>query len=255
MSGLWKRWVGLLVFVAVLGTAFVNLGEWQLRRLEERRTGNETIAEHEKAGPKPYGEVFTKPITDADQWQKVTAKGTFDAAHQLQVRYRSNAGRVGSEALTPLRTTSGQILLVSRGFLVRQGMAEADPSALPPPPVGEVTIVGYVRRNENGNANALTPAEGAVRLVNSESIATWLGAPVLNGYITAISVTPGQSGDLVPIQPPELTEGPHFWYSVQWFMFLAMAVTGLVWFIRGDILKLRKDRSTKEAGDGPGAEG
>lgn len=254
MRRLWLRWVGLLVFVVVLGTAFFTLGEWQLRRLDERRAGNDIIAAHEEQPSRPYGEVFNHPITDADQWQRVTVTGTFDAAHQLQVRYRSNAGRVGSEVLTPLRTTSGEILLVSRGFLVRQGMAEAPPSALPPPPAGEATVTGYVRRNENGNAAAVTPAEGAVRLVNSESIAAWLGTPVLNGYVTALTVTPAQSGDLLPIQPPDLNEGPHFWYSVQWFMFLAMAVVGLFWFIRSDIVKLRQQR-VKEAVDGSPVEG
>ncbi len=254
MRQLWLRWLGLLVFVAVLGTAFVNLGEWQLRRLDERRAGNDVIVGHEGQAPRPYGEVFTRPITDADQWQRVTVTGTFDAAHQLQVRYRSNAGRVGSEVLTPLKTTAGETLLISRGFLVRQGMAEPPPSAMPAPPSGSVTVVGYVRRNENGNVAALAPAEGAVRLINSTSIEAWLGTPVLNGYVAATSVEPAQSGELLPIQPPDISEGPHFWYSVQWFMFCAMAVTGLFWFIRGDIIKLRAERK-KEAEDGSRAEG
>ncbi len=254
MRRLWLRWLGLLLFVAVLGTAFANLGEWQLRRLDERRSGNEIQVQHEGQPPRPYGEVFTAPITDADQWQRITATGTFDAAHQLQVRYRSNAGKVGSEVLTPLRTSAGEVLLISRGFLVRSGMAELPPSAMPPPPTGSVTVIGYVRRNENGNAAAVTPAEGAVRLVNSESISAWLGEPVVNGYVSAISVQPSQGGDLQPIQPPDITEGPHFWYSVQWFMFLAMALTGLVWFIRGDIMKLRAQR-TRETQDGRGTDG
>ena len=47
----------------------------------------------------------------------------------------------------------------------------------------------------------------------------------------------------MPIRPPELSEGPHFWYAVQWFMFLSMAVTGLVVFIRGDIVKRRRERA------------
>jgi cytochrome oxidase assembly protein ShyY1 len=231
-----------LAFVIVIGVAFVNLGEWQLRRLDERRTGNDIVAAHEAQPPRPYRDVFGRVITDADQWQRVIVTGTFDGAHQLQVRYRSNAGRVGSEVLTPLRTTSGDVLLVSRGLIVRTTMVEPDPSALPAPPTGQVTVIGYVRRNEIGNEVATMPAEGAVRLVDSTAIGRWMGEPVLNGYVAAISVEPGQSGDLVAIQPPELSEGPHFWYSVQWFMFLGMAVVGLFWFIRGDIVKLRAER-------------
>jgi len=55
-------------------------------------------------------------------------------------------------------------------------------------------------------------------------------------------VQPEQQGGLQPIQLPELSEGPHFWYAVQWFMFTAVAVAGIVVFIRSDLRARREER-------------
>ena len=48
-------------------------------------------------------------------------------------------------------------------------------------------------------------------------------------------MTPPQSGGFVPVELPEINEGPHFWYAVQWFGFTGIAVAGIVVFIRGDL--------------------
>lgn len=229
----WKRWIALLLLVVVLGAAFVNLGEWQLRRLDERRGTNSTVAAHEDAPVVPYAQVFTRPIADADQWQKVTVTGTFDPDHQLIVRYRSNAGEAGYEVVAPLRATDGRTVLVDRGFVIRPA-GQDFPSAVAAPPPGEVTVVGHVRRNEEGPTVALTPASGSVRLINSDAIGAWAGLTLVNGYIGAVTMTPAQSG-YTPVATPSLDEGPHLSYALQWFTFTLIAVAGLVVFIRNDI--------------------
>src|SRR5690349_3868864 len=86
---LWMRWILLILFVAVLGTVMVNLGEWQIDRLHQRQARNATTVANEQAPIRPYDDVFTKTITDADAWQRVEAVGTLDAGHQFVVRYRS----------------------------------------------------------------------------------------------------------------------------------------------------------------------
>ena len=89
MRRLWLRWTLLIIFVAMLGVVFVNLGEWQLDRLAQRKERNATTVANEAKPLQPYEQVFTHSITDADQWQRVEARGTFDADHQFVVRYRS----------------------------------------------------------------------------------------------------------------------------------------------------------------------
>jgi cytochrome oxidase assembly protein ShyY1 len=235
---LWLRWAGLVVFVVVLGVVFVNLGQWQLDRLEERRARNEATLANADKPVRPMAEVFTGEITDADQWQRVEARGTFDSEHQFVVRYRRNAGAEGYEVVTPLRTSVG-VVLVDRGF-VRSNAGQI-PRVAPPPPGGEVTVIGHVRRNEQGRRAATVPVDGQMRLINSDAVAGVLGYPLLDGYIGLLSVTPAQSGEFRPVELPEVSEGPHFWYAMQWFGFTALAVAGIVVFIRGDLKDRRSD--------------
>ena len=240
MRRLWLRWALLILFVAVLAVVFVNMGEWQLDRLAQRKERNATTIANEQSPVQPYEQVFSHPITDADQWQRVEARGTFDADHQFVVRYRSNGDLEGYEVVAPLRTTSG-VVLVDRGFIPVQRGTQI-PSTAPAPPLGEVIVVGHVRRNEKGRRAAITPVDNQMRLINSDAIATTLPYPVDSGYIGLLTVQPEQQGGFQPIPLPELSEGPHFWYAVQWFMFTAVAVAGIVVFIRTDLRVRREER-------------
>jgi cytochrome oxidase assembly protein ShyY1 len=237
---LWLRWALLIIFVAVLGVAFVSLGNWQLDRLAQRKERNATTIANEQSPIQPYEQVFAHPITDADQWQRVEARGTFDADHQYVVRYRSNGGAEGYEVVTPLRTASG-VVLVDRGFIPLERGTRI-PSVAPAPPAGEVTVVGHVRRNEQGRRAATTPVGNQMRLINSNAIATTLPYEIESGYIGILTVQPEQEGGFQPIQLPDLSEGPHFWYAVQWFLFTAIGVAGIVVFIRGDLRARREER-------------
>ncbi|GAA3626675.1 SURF1 family cytochrome oxidase biogenesis protein [Microlunatus ginsengisoli] len=248
---LWLRWVLLVVFVAVLGTVFVNLGEWQLDRLHQRQARNATTVANEHAAVRPYAEVFDHPIADADTWQRVQATGTFDAGHQFVVRYRNNGDDSGYEILTPLQTSTGAVL-VSRGFVTLPG-GQQIPTAAPAPPSGQVHVVGYVQRSENGRKGAIVPNGNQVRLINSAALQPAIPYPIADGYISAITVDPPQSGDFQPLVLPEISNGPHFWYAVQWFMFTGIGIAGIVVFIRGDLKDRRLAREAAARAKAPGA--
>ena len=247
MRRLWVRWTLLVVFVAVLATVFVNLGEWQLDRLDQRQQRNRDTLANEANPVVPFEQVFTRPIVESDQWQRVEARGTFDAEHQYVLRYRRNGGAGGYEVVTPLRTAAGTVL-VDRGF-VRLEKGEPIPAAAPPPPAGEVTVTGHVRRDERGRAAATRPVDGQMRLISSAAIAPTLPYPVVNGYIGLLTVDPPQPGGFETVQLPEISDGPHFWYAVQWFMFTAIGLAGVVVFIRGDLRARREERAAGRAAD------
>lgn len=244
MKRAWLRWVLMTAFVVALGFTFVNLGQWQLDRLDQRRDQNANVVAHEAQPVVPFEQVFTREITDADQWQRVEVKGTFLADKQLQARYRSFDGRTGWELVTPLATTTGQIVLVDRGFVERPP-GQDFPRTFPAPPAGEVSLVGFVRRNEQGNPNQMTPTENTVRLINSDALADWVGRPLVNGFIGLIEVTPAQSAELEPVTPPPITEGPHWSYAMQWFAFTAIAGIGLIVLIRNDLRDRKRAQERK----------
>jgi len=237
--------VALVLFVAVLGVVFVNLGEWQLRRLHQRRANNVITRTNEAAPVADFTKIFTHPITTADEWRRVRVTGTFDAGRQYVIRYRNNGDDDGYEVVTPLRTDSGKTVLIDRGFVVLQGGTQI-PNTAPPPPSGRVTIIGRVRQSEPGRDGATVPVDGHARLINSDKIGADLKMPIVNGYIDVLSMTPRDSLTTEPIQLPELDDGPHFWYAVQWFMFTGIGALGVVVFIRGD-LRDRRERLEEEA--------
>ncbi|HQZ00180.1 MAG TPA: SURF1 family protein [Propionicimonas sp.] len=239
----WLRWVALAVFVVAMAIAFVNLGRWQLDRLDQRRERNSSVVAHESAQVLEFADVFNRPITEADQWQRVRVSGTFDAANQFLVRYRVQGADSGYEVVTPLLTTGGQWVLVDRGFAVKPP-DEDYPSTLPVPPTGQVEVVGYVRRDESGSRDAMTPTQQTVRLVNSSALAEALGRELVNGYVSALEMRPADPSGLTPVLPPDLNEGNHFSYALQWFMFAGLAGIGLVLLIRSDVRAMRHSAQT-----------
>ena len=247
---LWVRWTALVLFVAVLGTVFVNMGDWQLRRLAQRKASNTVILTNVAKPVAPFDSIFTAPIGKAMEWRPVRVTGTFDASHQYVVRYRDNGGATGYEVVVPLHATSGKTVLIDRGF-VAVDKGTAIPTTAAPPPGGQVTVVGRVRRSEAGRLNAITPVDGQMRLINAYAIATTLPYPVVDGYIDVLKQTPAaRAGDFQIKALPEISDGPHFWYAVQWFMFTGIGLAGIVVFIRGD-LRERKAAKAEAAAASP----
>lgn len=239
------RWLALVLFVAVLGVTFVKLGEWQLRRLDERRTSNLVVRANEHAPVVEFADIFNHPVDGSDEWKRVRVTGTFDAQHQFVIRYRDNSDDSGYEVVTPLRTSDGRTALIDRGFIAVAGGEQITKNA-PPPPSGTVTVVGRARSDETGRDSATVPVDGHTRLINSAKIGQALGRPVVNGYIDALSMDPADPTKFQQIDLPDLNDGPHFWYAVQWFMFTGIGVLGIVVFIRGD-LRDRRERRAAEA--------
>ncbi|MGO4957557.1 SURF1 family cytochrome oxidase biogenesis protein [Luteococcus sp. Sow4_B9] len=245
MKKLWLRWIALVVFVTLLGALFIRLGEWQMHRLEWRRGENARVTTYQQQPVKPYEEVFAGPIGHDEQWQRVRVTGTYDAENQIQALYRSQNDQAGSEVFTPLKATDGRYVLVDRGFLPReQGGQEI--AVLPDPPTGTVEVVGYVRRSENGKPAAMTPQDKLVRLVNAEELSKTLPYTLVDGYIGLVESKPEQSGGLLPMTTPELDEGPHLSYALQWFAFTVIAVGGVFVLIRNDLRDRKKAQARAE---------
>ncbi len=249
METYWKRWVALVIFAVVLVTTFIQLGDWQLRRMAEKRARNATIVAQQQEPVASFDGVFGREITADRQYRKVRVEGTFDPAHQVQVRYRSNNGDTGYEVVVPLRTTSGAWVLVDRGFAAKPSAGPLPAaSSIPAPPAGVVTVEGYVTADEPGQPNAIVPVDGSTRLVNPPAIATWSGLPLVDGYLNATSITPAQEGGLVPVALPELSEGPHLSYAIQWFCFAAIGIGGTFILIGKDAREIITGRRKRRAG-------
>jgi cytochrome oxidase assembly protein ShyY1 len=107
------------------------------------------------------------------------------------------------------------------------------------PPDGPLTIQGFLLPRERAGS-ARPDANGVVGRPSPEGLRARLGTAV---YPLAIQLTDQdepQPGDLpVPIGWPELSEGPHLSYAIQWFSFAAIAVVGAVVLLRRERRRAR----------------
>lgn len=212
----------------VLVLVFLRLSEWQLDRLSERRAENALVETNEQAEPAAVADVLTpdRPAPANAEWRTVTVTGRYDAEHELFVRYRHYEGEPGFHVLTPLVAADGSALIVDRGWLPQRGSVNADPEVAPPP-TGEVRVTGRVRLSEDGNVEQVRPETGQVRFIKVPVLADWLQYPVYGGYVELTEQDPSPSEELMLVPAPELDEGPHLSYAVQWVIFAIIAVGGV----------------------------
>jgi cytochrome oxidase assembly protein ShyY1 len=235
-----RRWLLFAVAVAVLAYGAWWLGEWQFHRLEERRDRNTVTARNIDAPPVPASEVLApgRPVRALDEWRRVEATGTYLADQSVVVRYQTRDGASGVDVVTPLELApGGPLLLVNRGWLRTENAGDASLD-LPEPPAGEVTVEGWVRADATGDSAVVS--DGATRAVSSEEIAPTLEAPVLGGFVDLVSETPEPAEPLVHAERPDLSEGPHFFYGLQWWFFAALGVFGFGYLAWDERRKLRR---------------
>jgi cytochrome oxidase assembly protein ShyY1 len=128
------------------------------------------------------------------------------------------------DVVVPLVTASGTALLVDRGWVATTNQGLTDPSQVPAPPSGTVTITGSVRRNADGGSAQVV--DGSARAISSTRIQPAIGIPVYGGFVDLTSETPAPATPLEPAGLPDLSNGPHFFYALQWWFFGLLALFG-----------------------------
>ncbi|MGD9957095.1 MAG: SURF1 family protein [Candidatus Nanopelagicales bacterium] len=229
------KWLALGFVVLLVIPSFLLLSRWQLHRLDERRHFNDLVTSHSAAEPVPVDRVMRPgdpldTIGDDQRWLPVTATGRYDAAATVLVRKRPLDGKNGFWVVTPLITSTGAVLAVNRGWVAAEGGA-TETQAVPAPPAGEVSIVGRIQPSEE--APETQPGDLPQGQVTDLSVPLVAGgAPAYPGYVQLVTSTPAESAELTPIPIPDLSDGPHLSYAVQWIFFAVVAVVGFVVLVR-----------------------
>ncbi|MDX6284514.1 MAG: hypothetical protein QOH03_5585 [Kribbellaceae bacterium] len=231
------RWIATALVILLLSGVCVELGRWQLHRLDARKARNEVTRTNLAAPPAPLAEIVgpQRVIGEQHDWRTAVATGRYDSSKQVVMRYRNINDRPGFEIVTPLLLSDGTAVLVDRGFLPKQG-GELAPSSIPAAPTGEVTVTGRLRRSERGgHTSGGTPDNGTARLINGPEFAPVLGLTLYDGYLTVEQQVPAADPAFGGFPGPEIDDGPHFFYALQWFFFALLAIGGLVYFSRRDV--------------------
>jgi cytochrome oxidase assembly protein ShyY1 len=226
------RWIALSLLVVALVVVFIELGQWQLRRLDDRRAVNAAVSASASRAPTALDEL---PSGSAAEWTLIAAEGRYDADGELLVRNRPLDGTNGFHVVTPFVTENDQLLLVLRGWVPAGTTAKETPD-VPPPPRGDVSITGRLRTSESARRDLQADVPGQVTSLDTQAIANLLDEPVYEDYIELTAQDP-PAGDVPRLLPaPEISEGPHLAYAVQWFAFAAIAIGGWVMLSRRELL-------------------
>ncbi len=206
---------------------------WQLRRLDERKEFNAEVVERSELPPVSIDELLAEPGFSPEEatWRRVTASGVW-LPQQVTVFNRSQDGLAGDNVVTALEQDNATTVLVNRGF-VPVGVDQ------PPAPSGDVAIIGTVRNTQGRRRGELTDqglALTEVRRIDLDRLSPQFPGTVAPVYLDLIASEPPTEGDYpAPIPPPELSEGPHLSYAMQWFIFSAAVVVGWVLAVRRSI--------------------
>lgn len=247
------RWLGMLAFALLVAATCVRLGIWQLDRLEQRRALNAEIRRGLAAPP-----VLLEALAGADPgtlaYRRVEVTGTYDPEREVLLYGRALNGEPGHHVLTPLlleRPVDGaRAILVDRGWVPFElGTPPVGPAA---PPAGRVRISGFLLPTA-GEADVVIErgADGRVLTVAHDepgAIGPELGLPLFPLPLQLQRQQPAQAGELpVVVPPPELSEGPHLSYAIQWFTFATIALVGAVLLVRREA----RDRARSVVGIRP----
>jgi cytochrome oxidase assembly protein ShyY1 len=245
-----RRWVLFLGAVLLMAWGAVRLGDWQFDRMDEREQRNAWAERNLAAPPAPVTDVLSadEALPRSREWQRVEATGTYDTSQTFVVRYQTRDGDGGVDVVTPLLLESGGAVLVDRGWMATKDPGTG-PEDTPAPPSGSVTIEGWARADSTGDRTAIT--DGSTREISSRAAASLVDAPLLQGFVDLQEESPAPATALVPAEEPDLSEGPHLFYGIQWWFFGALAIGGfgyLVWDeARGGQRPRRKPPSTGTA--------
>jgi surfeit locus 1 family protein len=247
------RWIALLLFVLLVAGVCIRLGIWQLDRLDQRRTFNAQVTSGLAAEPVPLDAVLP-PGRDPDgldalAYRRVEVTGTYDPAHEVLLFGRALDGEPGHHVLTPLVTADGRAVIVDRGWVPYElDTPPVEPAA---PPAGEITVDGFLLLPGEPTDEVRRGADGRLLTVTSVDVAL-VGEELPSVAPMAVQLQtqdPAQPGDLPRlVGPPELSEGPHLSYAVQWFCFAAIALVGYVVLVRREV----RDREREPASSVPG---
>ncbi|GIU99620.1 MAG: SURF1-like protein [Actinomycetota bacterium] len=244
------RWLGLLAFALLVAATCVRLGIWQLDRLEQRRAFNASVRAGLTASPVELSTLAGRDPA-ALAYRRVEVTGTYDPAREVLLYGRALNGEPGHHVLTPLvleRPVDGaEAVLVDRGWVPFE--LGTPPVAEAAPPSGRITVRGFLLPT-TGEADVVIergPGGRVLTVAHDEPgvIGRELGLSLFPLPLQLQRQDPPQAGALPEVvPPPELTEGPHLSYAIQWFTFATIALVGYVLLVRREI----RDRARAAAG-------
>ncbi len=226
------KWIGFHLLCLGAIVAMISLGLWQLRRLDEKQTFNSQVTEHTNADVMPLDIADLTGRADELSYRRVSTSGTYLPTPQFEVVNVTQDGTTGRDVVNALQLADGTLILVNRGFV-------ATGSPLPSPPSGEVQLLSRLKAGQVAGTGQPsddgTQVLTQVRRVDLVALAQQFDSPLAPMYLELLESSPAEPNNVRPIAFPELSEGPHLSYAVQWAVFSISVAVGWVLAVRKSI--------------------
>ncbi len=251
----WKRWLAWLVLASLFAVACVFLSQWQFSRRAEAVARIELVQNNFDQPLAPIG-LLTKPFEAKNEWRPVELEGRFLVEKAFLVRNRPFNGSAGFLQFIPFETTDGIFVAVETGWLP-SGNEQDEPDLVPVPTGEPLKIWGRLRPTEPKTSKD-APA-GQLASVNSAML--FEKAELSGRTLDSVYVRLGESyrtGEALPkvLGRPDLNEGNHLSYAMQWILFALMAFGALWWAVRQELRMRRmaadpnyRPKTRKKVGD------
>jgi cytochrome oxidase assembly protein ShyY1 len=237
-----RRWLGYLALAVVFAIVCSALGMWQFaRRAEARAEIGRIVANYDS---EPVALEDALPTLDSYEegakWTPVRVSGSYLVDEQILARNRPLSGQPGFEVLVPFQLDSGDILVVNRGW-VPTGREQDSPDSVPAAPEGPVDVVVRLQAGEPTLPGRTAP-EGQISSIQLEEIAADLDRATYTGaYGLMAEETPAPAERPTPEGRPELDEGPHLSYALQWFVFALLGFIFYGYLLRQEVRVINAD--------------
>ena len=212
-----KTLVALLLVLLCLWAA-----QWQYHRGVDRHARNTLIVDQSQLPAVELNQLTGN--VDSFEWRAISIQGSFDDKNQILLRNRYNEGVYGFEQLT-------LFIFDQRKIWVDRGWIKAGSNATVPPQLQQtndesVRITGRLRLDSSlPQGKFFAVSNNAQRDLVSQLDAR-KGIQTEDFYVDLISVSDTAMSPDVPVELPELSDGPHMAYALQWIFFGALVIYG-----------------------------
>jgi surfeit locus 1 family protein len=225
-----RRSMLLAAAIALACSTFLALGTWQLFRMQWKHALIERVNQRVHAEPvaAPGRTAWRALTADNAEYRNVRASGTLLLDRSTLVQASTRLG-LGYWVMTPLRTASGDIIFVNRGFVASRQAGEASGSGERP---AEVT--GLLRMSQPGESflRRNEPATERWYARDLQAIATARGlAPAAPYFIDAAASPASEAGQPVGGLTVVAFTDNHLVYALTWYA-LALMILGRIWQIK-----------------------
>jgi surfeit locus 1 family protein len=211
-----RRDLAGLVVAFLVAAGCVRLGVWQVERLHERRERNAALLAARLRPPLAVGGSLA---ADSARDRRLHARGVYDYTHERLWHARSYEGVPGVDLVTPLRLVDGAAVLVDRGWAPSPDAYHVDQRAYREGDSADVLGLGMHAPRARGD-------------VDPAALRDSVPYPLLPFVIQQL---PASGALYRPLPPglirwpiPQLSDGPHLSYAIQWFSFAVIIGVGSI---------------------------